>query len=168
MNIQYLIFGIILGIIIGIIIFTATQEKFIKTEISPSTYFGGDFNNSNIKVIKEDNIRKIIIPLKEGDTIGFGEAMPTKSMYQTISDDTITINLLNITENDLYIGDIISIDGKKVDFVNDSNDLIHRIIDIKEINGTTYYKTQGDNNENPDPEWWKFEDVRSKIIGVLY
>lgn len=151
----------------------STEKEFEMTTAQPSTYFGGDKEKTKI-LLEDDGVRKILtIPFKEGDNIGFGEATSTGSMREAISDDTITIILLDITEEDLQIGDIISINSERVKLhdpkINlSTTSLLHRVSDIRKINGTTYYQTKGDNLEKPDSVWWTINDVKGKVIGILY
>ena len=58
-------------------------------------------------------------------------------------------NFLGINEfnpNDVQVGDVVVYDAKWFD-----QPVIHRIINITEINGTTMYMIKGDNNNAPDP-----------------
>lgn len=178
-KIQHIIFGIILGVIITLIIFSATQEKFFKTEIQPSSYFneklkdGLESENGSIRLIYT-NPQELRINFKKDDEFVLGDVLPTKSMYPTLSASSITINLLNFTEEDLHIGDIIFLLSERVEDhsplinISDNVGLLHRIVDIREINGTTYYQTKGDNLNAPDKILWEFSDIKSKLIGILY
>ena len=56
-------------------------------------------------------------------------------------------------------GDIVVYDAVWYD-----NPVIHRIIDIKDINGTTMYMIKGDNNGSPDPYWVKAEQITGRVV----
>ena len=68
----------------------------------------------------------------------------------------------HISQNEIQIGDIITFcleDGKET--------VTHRIIDITEQDGITFYQTKGDNNNSPDPELVKFAtSIDSTILQV--
>ena len=42
--------------------------------------------------------------------------------------------------------------------------VIHRIINITEINGTKMYVIKGDNNKSPDPYYVKSSQIKEKVI----
>ena len=42
--------------------------------------------------------------------------------------------------------------------------VIHRIIDIKEINGKTVYEIKGDNNNRSDPYYVTADQIQAKVI----
>ena len=71
-------------------------------------------------------------------------------------------NMLGISEFDpttVKEGDIVVYDAIWYD-----NPVIHRIIDIKDINGTTMYMIKGDNNGSPDPYWVKAEQITGRVV----
>ena len=60
---------------------------------------------------------------------------------------------------DVQVGDVVVYDAKWFD-----QPVIHRIIDIKDINGTTMYKIKGDNNNAPDPYYVTSDQIREKVV----
>ncbi len=73
-------------------------------------------------------------------------------------------NLLGIHEfdpDDVKVGDIVVYDAK---WVNEP--VIHRVINITEINGTTYYVIKGDNNDSPDPYYVRASQITDKVITI--
>lgn len=60
---------------------------------------------------------------------------------------------------DLKVGDVVVYDAKWFD-----QPVIHRIINITEINGTTMYVIKGDNNKSPDPYYVTKEQIREKVV----
>ena len=60
---------------------------------------------------------------------------------------------------DVQVGDVVVYDAKWFD-----QPVIHRIIDIKDINGTTMYKIKGDNNDSPDPYYVKANQIKEKVV----
>ena len=71
-------------------------------------------------------------------------------------------DLLGIQEfnpKDVQVGDIVVYNAKWFD-----QPVIHRIIDIDEINGTTMYKIKGDNNNAPDPYYVTSSQIKEKVV----
>lgn len=60
---------------------------------------------------------------------------------------------------DVQVGDVVVYDAKWFD-----QPVIHRIIDIEDINGTTMYKIKGDNNNAPDPYYVTSDQIREKVV----
>ncbi|WP_407454251.1 signal peptidase I [Methanobrevibacter sp.] len=61
--------------------------------------------------------------------------------------------------NDVQVGDVVVYDAKWFD-----QPVIHRIIDIDDINGTTMYKIKGDNNNAPDPYYVTSSQIKEKVV----
>ena len=59
----------------------------------------------------------------------------------------------------VQIGDVVVYDAKWFD-----QPVIHRIIDIEDINGTTMYKIKGDNNKSPDPYYVTSSQIKEKVV----
>lgn len=73
-------------------------------------------------------------------------------------------NILGIQEfnpDDIKVGDIVVYDAK---WVNEP--VIHRVINITEINGTTYYVIKGDHNNAPDPYYVKASQITDKVMTI--
>ncbi len=78
----------------------------------------------------------------------------------------------------LQVGDIILVDNvETADNINvddiitfsqeQGKDITHRVIEIKEINGFKSFVTKGDNNNSPDSNEVKFENIRGKYSGKI-
>lgn len=81
-------------------------------------------------------------------------AIMSYSMVPTFSRGAVVVSV-KIKEKDLnklQVGDILHYRSK-------NGDVIHRIIDKKEEKGKIIFKTQGDNNNVPDPNWVEPEQV---------
>lgn len=78
---------------------------------------------------------------------------------------TENVNTYGIQEfdpyTDVHIGDVVVYDATWY-----SEPVIHRVIDIQEINGSPYYIIKGDNNEVQDPEPVSPSQVKSKVITI--
>ena len=60
---------------------------------------------------------------------------------------------------DVKVGDVVVYDAAWYE-----QPVIHRIIDIVEINGTTMYLIKGDNNDSPDPYYVKASQIKEKVV----
>lgn len=60
---------------------------------------------------------------------------------------------------DVKVGDVVVYDAAWYD-----QPVIHRIINITEINGTTMYIIKGDNNNAPDPYYVKASQIKEKVV----
>ena len=61
--------------------------------------------------------------------------------------------------NDVKVGDIVVYDAQWFD-----QPVIHRIINITEINGTTMYVIKGDNNNRTDPYYVTSDQIKERVI----
>ena len=71
-------------------------------------------------------------------------------------------NLFGIQEfnpEDIQVGDIVVYDA-----VWHDGPVIHRVIDIGEINGTTVYKIKGDHNKVADPYYVTAGQITSRVL----
>ena len=71
-------------------------------------------------------------------------------------------DLLGIQEfnpKDVQVGDIVVYNAKWF-----NQPVIHRIIDSKEINGTTVYEIKGDNNNRSDPYYVTADQIQARVI----
>ena len=60
---------------------------------------------------------------------------------------------------DIQKGDVVVYDAKWFD-----QPVIHRVIDIVGVNGTTMYLIKGDNNNSPDPYYVTQDQIKSKVV----
>ncbi|WP_407414023.1 signal peptidase I [Methanobrevibacter sp.] len=71
-------------------------------------------------------------------------------------------DLLGIHEfdpKDVQVGDIVVYNAKWF-----NQPVIHRIINITEINGTTMYVIKGDNNQRPDPYYVTSNQIQARVL----
>lgn len=122
------------------------------TDLQPSNYFKfgayttAPFEESEtgVKIFIEDDF-EIVRTLESGS---MRPALPSSSSRI----------LVKVKPEDIHVGDILVMTR-----INNS-DLEHRVIKIED--GT--YTTKGDNNNIADSENWTIQDVRGKVVGVLY
>ena len=60
---------------------------------------------------------------------------------------------------DVKIGDVVVYNAAWSD-----PPVIHRIINIVDVNGTTMYVIKGDNNDSPDPYYVKASQIKEKVV----
>lgn len=87
----------------------------------------------------------------------------TKSMSPVLDIGANGIEIVPESEDELHIGDIVAYEKKWGNIP-----VIHRIIDIKEDSLGTYYVLKGDNNETIDPVMVRFEQIKYKLIAIIY
>ena len=63
--------------------------------------------------------------------------------------------------SDVQVGDVVVYDAKWY-----SQPVIHRVINITDVNGTTMYVIKGDNNNAPDPYYVEPSQIQAKVITV--
>ena len=71
--------------------------------------------------------------------------------------DFLGINEFNVS--DVQIGDVVVYDAAWFD-----QPVIHRVINITDINGTTMYVIKGDNNKSPDPYYVTSDQIKEKVV----
>lgn len=62
---------------------------------------------------------------------------------------------------DVNVGDVVVYDAQWY-----SEPVVHRVIDINQINGSTYYTIKGDNNEVEDPYLVSPSQIKAKVITI--
>lgn len=73
--------------------------------------------------------------------------------------DFLGINEFNAS--DVKVGDVVVYDAAWYD-----QPVIHRIINITDINGTTMHVIKGDNNDSPDPYYVTSSQIKEKVVTV--
>ena len=85
--------------------------------------------------------------------IGIGSGSMTGAINK--GDAALTYKEKNIDK--INVGDIIVFDTRK-------KTLVHRVVEIEEIDGIKYYRTKGDANNTRDNIDIKFEDIKGKVL----
>ena len=62
---------------------------------------------------------------------------------------------------EVQVGDVVVYDAAWYD-----QPVIHRIINITDINGTTMYVIKGDNNNATDPYYVKADQIRDRVVTI--
>ncbi|MAG78521.1 hypothetical protein CL616_04110 [archaeon] len=87
----------------------------------------------------------------------------TNSMDPLLDSGANGIEIPVTESTELNIGDIVSYEA----YWNETL-VSHRIIDIEQDEQGTYYILKGDNNSSEDPGKVRHEQIKYKLIGVLY
>lgn len=125
------------------------------TNLQPTSYF---LDSRNILVDFNEENNTILIMNKDNRIFLVNLLDNTGSMRPTLSDDSIVISTKNLTKKDINVGDIVV-------YEKESGGIwVHRIMEIKDGN----YFVKGDNNEIADIDPIKFEQIKAKVVGVLY
>ncbi len=61
--------------------------------------------------------------------------------------------------NNIEVGDVVVYDASWYD-----QPVIHRVINITDINGTTMYVIKGDHNKSPDPYYVKADQIQQRVV----
>ena len=69
------------------------------------------------------------------------------------------LGLHEFDRKSVEVGDIVVYDAKWF-----NQPVIHRIINMKEINGTTMYEIKGDNNNRSDPYYVTADQIESRVL----
>ena len=113
--------------------------------------------------IKQDKIRiyndRVVIFIKEPYLSYFA---PTGSMKPTLDEKSNAIEITPESKEQLHVGDIIAYKSRTGETV------IHRIIKIGYDNKGWYCIVKGDNNEIPDEEKVRFEQIQRVVVGIIY
>ena len=155
----YLIFAslMIFTLVLFSIYFATATEKYQEVDYpQQSHYFTAEeypYGNEGIYT-REDEL----VIIKDGalENLTVAIAAGTGSMLPSIPSKALLI-LIPIIEEDLRVGDIITINTK-------DGKIIHRLVNITEDG----YKTKGDNNKIQDLELWQIDDLDEKLVGLLW
>ena len=71
------------------------------------------------------------------------------------------LGLHEFNPEDVEVGDVVVYDAAWFD-----QPVIHRIINITDINGTTMYVIKGDNNNRPDPYYVTADQIKERVVTV--
>ena len=69
------------------------------------------------------------------------------------------LGLHEFNPKDVKVGDVVVYDAAWY-----NQPVIHRVINITNINGTTMYVIKGDNNGSPDPYYVTSDQIKEKVV----
>jgi len=114
--------------------------------------------------VKEEQIKiypdKIVIEIQNAKYASFAD---THSEEPFLGATSNAIQLTPKAPEDIQAGDIISYRSSATNEI-----IIHRVIKIENDEKGLYYIAKGDNNNDPDKEKIRFNQVKSVLIGVIY
>ena len=143
---------IIVCIVLIVIFATVTGLSQPKEQISPSDTISSDQIQLTNKGIYLNIPDAIIVSYRD-----------TNSMDPLLDYGANGIEIPLTPEIDLNVGDIVSYNASWNDTL-----ISHRIIDINKDEMGVYYTLKGDNNSIEDPEKVRRDQIKYKLIGVLY
>ncbi len=103
-----------------------------------------------LKVIKKENDINIL---------GFRQYMVATGSMEPKYNVGDMIIIRETPEEKIKIGDIINYISE-----NGTDTITHRVVDIIEKDGQTYYKTKGDNNNSEDSELVNYSQVKGTLV----
>lgn len=78
-----------------------------------------------------------------------------------VVEKTDFLGIQEFNPDDIQVGDIVIYDAA---WYNEP--VIHRVINITDINGSTYYVIKGDNNDVADPYYVTQDQITAKVVSV--
>lgn len=113
-------------------------------------------SESNIKVYDS----KVILTL---DGARWASYTDTKSMSPVLDEGTNGIEIVPKSIEDIHVGDIVAYETKY-----NRIPIVHRVIAIKKDSLGTYFVLKGDNNMKADGEKVRFDQIKYKLVAVIY
>jgi len=130
--------------------FNETEERFMLLPPSDT------ISEGQIKVYRD----KIIIHINDAQWSSY---LDTNSMSPVLFSGANGIEIIPKTKSEVHIGDIIAYETKW-----NNIPVIHRVVDIRQDELGTYFITKGDNNASADPVKVRFDQIRYKLIAIIY
>lgn len=144
------VLGLIAGFFFGSI--PLSSADIVVSPLTPTSRI----NQSDISVYRE--YVQINIP-----NMQWAEIASTNSMLPVLNGATHVLQKEPTNPEELVVGDIISYRVPSSEFR-----IIHRIISINTDEDGWYAITKGDNNQIPDPEKVRFEQIERVLVAILY
>jgi len=85
----------------------------------------------------------------------------TNSMDPVLDYEANAIEIRPGSPEDIHVGDIVSYETKQ-------GTIIHRVIKIGHDDEGWFAVFQGDNNDRPDPEKVRFDQIQRLVVAVIY
>ena len=128
----------------------------VKKEVrdKPSPYGRIDMQ----QIFVYDN--EVIIKVKNPQWAIFTD---TKSMDPVIDSTSKAIEIIPKSKEDVHVGDIIAYKSSYKEGV-----VAHRVVEIGLDDAGWYSILKGDNNNSPDPERVRFNQIKRVVVAVIY
>ena len=164
MKIKYFTFVIMIGMFVIGMYVSAFAFEFLNRDKETPLGFRNYDRISPFDRIKEHQIQvyddKIIIDL-EGRKAYWSTFKNSKSMDNTFDVGANGLEVEPRDEQDIYVGDIIA-------YEDDGALVVHRVVGIEEDEQGKKFYTKGDNNNQLDKGFRRFEDINYVYIGIIY
>ncbi|MEK6946987.1 MAG: hypothetical protein AABX32_05270 [Nanoarchaeota archaeon] len=128
------------------------QGSASRDKSSPSEWI----KNSQINVFNDE----VVLKIKNAKWAVFTD---TKSMDPIIDSTSKAIQIIPENEVDIHVGDIVAY---KSSYGNGT--ITHRVIQIGHDSKGWFAMLKGDNNNYPDPEKVRFEQIKSVVVAIIY
>lgn len=150
-----------IGSIIAILILSAISATYAlsspKQEPISALFAPSNFvSESQIKVYDS----KVILEIPNAQWASY---LDTKSMSPVLDSGAHGIEVVPQSRDELHIGDIVAYENSLSTYP-----VVHRIVGIRQDGLGTYYVVKGDNNETADPIKVRFDQIRYKLIAIIY
>ncbi len=110
------------------------------------------FDKSDVFIFKDR------IEIK-GDALGLSDYGDTGSMLPFLDESANGITITPVTSDEILVGDIVS-------YISNEVIVVHRVVGKGSDAEGVYFYVKGDNSQ--DIEKIRFEQIKRKIVGVLY
>lgn len=87
----------------------------------------------------------------------------TKSMEPVLNENSHGIEVIPKSIDEIHVGDIIAYETKY-----NKIPVVHRVVGIKKDSIGTYFVLKGDNNMKADAEKVRFNQIKYKLVAVIY
>lgn len=153
--------GVLFMFIIVCTVFTTAYANSFFNETSDATKYNllsPSDSISESQILVYDN--QVIIRIPNAQWASY---LDTNSMNPVLNSDSNGIEIVPKSINEIHVGDIIAYETKW-----NNIPVVHRVVDIKEDELGTFFVLKGDNNEKPDPVKVRFDQIRYKLVAIIY
>ncbi len=143
---------LVLPIIALIFVTLVVASSYTYDQISPSYTI-----QENQIIISEEGV---YINIENATWVSYSN---TNSMDPVLDSTANGIEIPVTQESILKVGDIVSYEAEWNETL-----VSHRIVDINEDENGVYYTLKGDNNSTQDPDKVRIEQIKYKLVAIIY
>lgn len=146
-----------------------TEAKFAGIE-SPAEFLNYTLNNSE-RISPSDTISEDQIWIYDDYAIinvpglSLAKYADTNSMDPVLDSEANGLEIVPSSPDDIHVGDIVAY---RYGEDEEKNLIVHRVVNKTVKDGKTIFTLQGDNNLRADQVNVSFDDIKYKLVGVLY
>ena len=138
----------------------ASPEVIIQDELDP---INNSLHVKGYSYLQYINEKQGVCVETHDKKLHVGKVGNTKSMYPTLDGNSTVLLYTPVEVDDVHIGDIITYTPTW----SDSESIIHRVIDIS-CDDRWYATAKGDNNDSPDDQKIRFDEINGVVWMVVY